>query len=122
MKDPLDVNAWEFPGGKVEVGESLEEALIRELNEELEIEIKNPIPLMSLQHKKKTGEEWNLTLFVVEIQDQGWVLHEHLEACWIEASNLPSVAFMPTNRLFIQPLLFFLKNRISSIDNGNSSE
>ena len=42
---------WEFPGGKLELGETAQQALIRELNEELNITVLTSTPLMSIKHR-----------------------------------------------------------------------
>jgi 8-oxo-dGTP diphosphatase len=48
--------AWEFPGGKIEPGETPREGLARELEEEIGIAIEHPRPLMRLRHAYPAGE------------------------------------------------------------------
>ena len=57
---------WEFPGGKVEHGESPRQALIRELREELQIEAKIGVELARYEHDYPSGSRVHLLFFVVK--------------------------------------------------------
>ncbi len=88
---------WEFPGGKIEEGESAEEALIREIREELEMEIRT---------EKKLGvvdtdyETFHLTMhvFLCSIVSGKPELLEHEDARWLTAEELDSVNWLPADR------------------------
>jgi 8-oxo-dGTP diphosphatase len=56
---------WEFPGGKVETGEALENALIRELEEELGIRVENPEEFRRYRYMYETGFEVDLCFFII---------------------------------------------------------
>jgi mutator protein MutT len=91
---------WEFPGGKVEQGESPEAALVREIQEELgvAIEVGSLIGSSSIE----TAER----ILVLELYQATWTsgeleLREHLELDWANAESLFSFAFAPAD----QPLL-----------------
>ena len=78
---------WEFPGGKVEVGESREEALVREIREELSVDIEVSEFLMTIEH---TYPDFHLTMHVFKcVLDQGEItLNEHVDAKWLSLEEL----------------------------------
>lgn len=84
MKLPLK---WEFPGGKVDHGESTEECLQREIVEELGIQVGIEKRLPSTTHDYPT---FSVTLypFVCSIESGEIVLHEHATVTWLPPDDL----------------------------------
>ena len=78
---------WEFPGGKVNVGESLEECLRRELAEELGIQAMIGRALIPATYQYPM---FTITLypFICSIESGDLVLHEHVEANWLPPAEL----------------------------------
>ena len=78
---------WEFPGGKVEVGESREEALVREIREELSVDIQVSEFLMTVEH---TYPDFHLTMHVFKcVLDHGEItLNEHVALKWLSIDEL----------------------------------
>ena len=78
---------WEFPGGKVEVGESREEALVREIREELSVDIEVSEFLMTVEH---AYPDFHLTMHVFKcVLDQGEItLNEHFALKWLSIDGL----------------------------------
>ena len=78
---------WEFPGGKVEVGESREEALVREIREELSVDIEVSEFFMTVEH---TYPDFHLTMHVFKcVLDQGEItLNEHVDMKWLKVEEL----------------------------------
>lgn len=70
---------WEFPGGKIESGETKEEALLREIKEELNCEIKINKYLTTINHEYNT---FNLTMhvYICELINNDPILIEHIES------------------------------------------
>lgn len=81
---------WEFPGGKVEVGESREEALVREIREELSVNIEVSEFLMTVEH---TYPDFHLTMHVFNcaLQSGEIILNEHVDMKWLFVEELGSL-------------------------------
>ena len=79
---------WEFPGGKIEPGESLVECLVRELHEEMGVTIGVGKPLAVTTHSYSTFTV-SLHPFVCSIEAGTIVLHEHAKIAWVAPDQLP---------------------------------
>ncbi len=87
---------WEFPGGKIEQGETREHALEREIKEELDTEIKVGDFLCTVEYDYP---EFYLTMhcFVCEVISGKLTLLEHEDAKWLGKDNLWSVDWLPAD-------------------------
>jgi len=81
---------WEFPGGKIEAGESPEQALIRENQEELSSTICVKRLLTTVEHQYKT---FDITLhaYVCELAEGSLLLSEHVASHWLAKDELETV-------------------------------
>lgn len=89
-------DGWEFPGGKIEEGETGEKAIIREIEEELETKIQ-------VQEKIDTVEydypnfHISMECFICKIEEGNLVLKEHEAAKWLKKDELYSVDWLPAD-------------------------
>ena len=89
-------DGWEFPGGKMEVGETREQALERELREELAIKTKAEKFIKTIEYDYP---EFHLTMhcFLTRILEGTPKLLEHENAKWVTKEEIDSVAWLPAD-------------------------
>ena len=87
---------WEFVGGKVELGETKEQALIRECQEELDITISVGKEIMDVVHEYPDTTV-HLTLFNASIKDGKPKLLEHTDIQWRTPDEIPQYDFCPAD-------------------------
>lgn len=98
------VDMWEFPGGKIEEGESREEALHREIREELEVEIDDLQFLTTVDYDYPT---FHLTMhcFTCKMADGKVHLNAHNDAKWIGISELRDQNWVPADVIVVNELI-----------------
>ena len=94
---------WEFPGGKMESGETPEEALKREIREELSTEIRVDELLCTVEYDYP---KFHLTLhcYLCSLVTEALHLNEHEAARWLAKDELDSVKWLPADREVIEKM------------------
>ena len=95
---------WEFPGGKIETGETAEQALSRELDEELGIAAVIGPRIAQIRHRYRNGGAIDLQFFVVR-EFTGEIDNRIFnEICWAPLSALPTYDFLAADLGLIKDL------------------
>jgi 8-oxo-dGTP diphosphatase len=95
---------WEFPGGKMEPGETAEEALRRELKEELDIEATISTQVAHIRHNYRSGGAVDLQFFLVKEYTGEVTNLIFQDVRWCPLRNLPEYDFVTADRNLVRDL------------------
>ena len=96
-------DGWEFPGGKIDVGETPEEALVREIKEELDtvVEVNELLDTVEYDYP---NFHLSMDCFICKIKSGDLVLKEHEAAAWLTKDELKSVEWLPADITLIDKI------------------
>lgn len=99
---------WEFPGGKIESGECPQEALKREIKEELDAEISVGELLETVEWDYPT---FHLTMhcFICTLKSESLHLNEHEDSAWLTKETLDSVKWLPADLILLDKIAQHIK-------------
>jgi 8-oxo-dGTP diphosphatase len=91
---------YEFPGGKVEIGETAEDAVIRECKEELDVNVRI-LSLVHIIHHDYPGFHLKMPLYLCEIVDGEMKLSVHDDLIWLDKSNVEQLNWIEATQSLV---------------------
>ena len=101
-------DGWEFPGGKIEPGETPEEAIVREIKEELDTEVE-VIELLDTVEYDYPNFHLSMGCFICKIKSGDLVLKEHEAAKWLTKDTLGSLEWLRADMGLVGEIEKYLK-------------
>jgi 8-oxo-dGTP diphosphatase len=101
-------NKWEFPGGKVEEGETDGEALVREYDEEFGVAVL-PGPFLASASFVHNGKTYSLNAYEVRQQSLDFTLREHSAWRWAELADIEGLDFADSDRKLLPDLKAYFR-------------
>lgn len=100
---------WEFPGGKIEPGETPQEALVREIQEELDVKIEVGDLIDTIEYDYSSFH-LSMDCFWCNVTEGEITLKEAEDACWLSKDELYIVDWLPADMELIEKLELFNKH------------
>lgn len=101
-------DGWEFPGGKLEPGETGEQAIVREIQEELEVTIGNLEYLCTVEHDYETFH-LSMQCYLAKIKSGEFKEHAHEDVRWLSVEEIWNVDWLPADVKVVEELLKKIK-------------
>jgi 8-oxo-dGTP diphosphatase len=103
---------WEFPGGKVEKGETPEQCLKRELGEELAVTAEIGGIFCTSEHTYMPQQTIRLLAYRTTLISDGFDLNDHEEIRWVEPANLGRYVFLEADKPIVEKLMKETRNKV----------